>query len=80
MPSLGGIHERTPDASTSVRLGHHQAQVGDVLARRMGVAGQRDPADDAVRRLGDEDGRVGVAPHRAQIAPLLGRESASRRS
>ncbi len=41
-------------------------------ARGMGVAREREPADDPLPVLGDEDGRVGMPPHRPQVAPLVG--------
>ena len=47
----------------------------------MRVAGEREPADDSpVVVLGHEDGRVGVAPHGPQVAPLVARRCATRRS
>src|SRR4051794_6113978 len=72
-PLDGGSEQRPPDAPAADVLRDHQAEVGHVRARRVRVAGDAEPADDrAVRRaLRDEHGRVLVATHRPQVAPLL---------
>ena len=54
-----------------VARGDHQAEVGDVAAGAVRVAGDREAADDGAVVVGDVDGRVGVAAKRAQVAPLL---------
>ena len=64
----------------AVALRDHQPEVGHVRARRMGVARDRQAADDPPRRLRDEHGRVRRAADRAQVAPLVARRRASRRS
>ena len=43
-----------------------------MAARLVRVAGEREPADDRAVVLGDEDGRVGVAAQRPQVATLVG--------
>jgi len=46
-------------------------EIGDVFARRVGIARHGQPADDPVRALGDEHCGVGRAADRAQVAALL---------
>ena len=53
------VEQASTDAAPTVARGHHQAEVGDVRARRMDVTGEREPADDAVPVLGQVDGGVG---------------------
>src|SRR5579862_452419 len=66
------FQERPPHALAARVARDHQADVGDVRARRMRVARHRQPADQGpVRTLGDEHRGVRVAAHRLQIAPLV---------
>ena len=44
-----------------------------MAARRMLVTGDREPADDLALVFCDKDGRVRVAPDRAEVAALVGR-------
>ena len=53
------LEQRAADAAAAVARGDHQAEVGDVAARRVRIAGEREPPDDRAVVLGDEDGRVG---------------------
>ena len=53
------------------RGGDHQAEVGDVAARAVRVARDREPADDRAVVVGDEDGGIRVPAERAQVAALL---------
>src|SRR5919201_3046830 len=70
-PLDGGVEQRAPDPAAAVRRGHHQAEVGDVVARRVLVARDREAADDAALVLGDVDGGVRVAAERAEVATLV---------
>lgn len=60
---------------TTMARGNHQAQVSNVAARRMNVARERQPRNDAVAVLGHIDGRVRMTADGTQVAPLLGRAS-----
>ena len=60
------------DAAAAVRGGDHQAEIGDVTARRVLVTRDRQAPDDEPVVLGDEDRRVRIAADRAQVAPLVG--------
>ena len=71
-PLLSLPEQGRSDPAPAMLLGDHEAEVGDVPARWMGVAAEREPAHDAVRReLGDEDGGVVVSAQRAQEPSLL---------
>ena len=71
-PLLGLPEQGRSDSAPAMQGGDHEAEVGDVPARRVGVAAERQPADDAVgRELGDEHGGVVVAAQRAQEPPLF---------
>src|SRR5262249_10114040 len=59
------------DAAAAVRLRDHQAEVGNVTAGRMLVAGHGQPSDDHAVVVGDEHRRIWIAPDRAQVAPLV---------
>ena len=59
------------DAPTPVARGDHQAEVGDVGARGVWIAGERQAADDPVAVDGDEHRRVGMAAHGLQVAALV---------
>src|SRR4051794_25682991 len=72
-PADRRVEERGADAPPPVALGDHQAEVRDVEARRVRVAGEREPADDALGRLGDDDRGVAGAADRPDVAPLLAR-------
>ena len=76
-PLHGFPEQGRTDSAPAMAGGDHQAEVGDVLARRVRVAAERKPADDARARalgdLGDENRGVVVAPKRAQVPPLLAR-------
>ena len=65
------LEQGAADPAPAVAGGDHQPEVGDVAARRMRVAREREPADELAVRLGDEDGRVRVALQRPEIAPFL---------
>ena len=65
------LEQRPADPATPGRRGDHQAEVGDVAARRVRVARDRQPSDDPVVVLGDEHGRVGMAAHGAEVAALV---------
>ena len=54
------VEEHRPDAPPAMALGDHQAEVGDVPARRMRIARERQPADDRSVLLGDEHRGVGM--------------------
>ena len=71
-PSLGGGEQRGADAAAPVRRGDDEAEVGDVRARRVRVARERQPADDLAVELGDEERGVRVPAHRADVPPLVG--------
>src|ERR671937_2444987 len=70
-PLDGGVEQRAPDPAAAVRRGHHQAEVGDVVARRVLVAGDREAPDDAALVFGDVDGGVWVAAERTDVAALV---------
>ena len=71
-PRRGLGHECRSDALPAAARGDHQPEVGHVVARRMRVARDRQPADDALGGLCDEDGRVRVATEALQVAALVG--------
>ena len=71
-PRDGLFQQRPPDPAAPVAGGDHQAEIGHVAAGGMGIPPDREAADDPVRSLGDEDGRVRVAPQGAQVAALVG--------
>ena len=71
-PFVRGGEQGGADAAAPVLRGDREAEVGDVGARRMRVARQREPADDLAVDLGDEQRRVGVAADRADVPPLGG--------
>src|SRR5207302_1667685 len=50
----------------------HQAEIGDVPARGMLVARDREAADDPALVLRDEDGGVRIPANGPQVAPLIG--------
>ena len=54
------LEQCTADAAAAVPVGDHQAEVGDVAARLVRIAGDRQSPDDHAVFLGDEDGRVGM--------------------
>ena len=66
------LEQGAADAAAAVARGDHQAEVGDVAAGGVRVAGDREAADDGAVVLGDEHGGVRVALQRAQVAALLG--------
>ena len=66
------LEQRAADAAAAVAVGDHQAEVGDMAACLVRVPRDRQPPDDRAVLLGDEDGRVGMPPQRAQVATLLG--------
>ena len=70
--SSAASHQRAAGAPAAKSVRDHQAEVGDVPARRMGVARDREAPDDALRRLDDEHRRVRRAADGAQVAPLVG--------
>src|SRR5438270_357710 len=71
-PADRRFEECGADAAAAVRGGDHEAEVGDVGARGMLVARDRQAPDDGTLVLGDEDGGVRVASDRPQVAPLVG--------
>src|SRR5436309_2701505 len=60
-------------AAAAVPAPDHQAQGGHGRTGRVRVARDREPADDPLRRLRDEDGGMRRAADRAEIAPFGGR-------
>ena len=69
-PGDRGVEQRATDALPPVAGGDHQPEIGDVRARRVRVAGERQ-ADDPVAVRRDEHGRVGMAAHGLQVAALV---------
>src|SRR5205085_7331744 len=67
----GGRQQGPADAAATMPDRGQQAEVGDVAARRMLVAGDREAADELGVGLGDEDGRVRVAAQGAEVAALV---------
>ena len=68
----GRLQERRSHALTAGVERDHQADVGDMRARRMGITPDREPSDErAVVTLGDQDGRVRVPPQRLEEAALV---------
>src|SRR5581483_11998164 len=78
-PLLGREHQRPPGAAPPVCARDHQAEICDVAARRMRVAGDGEPADDRAVVLRDEHHRVGMPAQRAQIPALAGDAPPGRR-
>jgi hypothetical protein len=72
-PVLGLHHEGRSRAEAAMVAVDHQADIRDVIARGMRVARDREAADDRPVRFRNEDGRVRVAPDRAQVAALFPR-------
>src|SRR5262249_9232847 len=70
-PFDGLLEQPSADALTPVPGRHHQAESGHVMARRVGVAREREPADDPALVLGHEDRGVRGAPDSAQVPPFL---------
>ncbi len=58
-------------APAAMTRSDHQAEVCDMAARRVDVAGQREPRNDTPLVLGHVDGRVGVTTDGPQVAPLV---------
>ena len=70
--STAASQQRRPHALPAGVERDHQADVGDVRARRMRVAADREPADERpVVALRDEDGRVRIAAQRLEVAALV---------
>ena len=66
-PPLSLPEQGRSDSAPAMQGGDHEAEVGDVPARGVGIAAERQPAHDAVGRvLGDEHGGVVVAAQREQ--------------
>jgi len=70
-PGDRGLEERRADSASAMAFGNHQAQIGDVRARRVGIAGERQAPDDATAVDGDVDRGVGVAAHGLEVAALI---------
>ena len=70
---------RVPTPRRRWLVGDHEAEVGDVPARRVRIAREREAPDDRSSVLGDEHGGVGVALDRAQVPPLVRRRRATGR-
>ena len=75
----GLLEERSPDTAPPVTRRHHQAEVGDVAARGMKIAGEREPSDEAVPIGRDVDRRVGMPAHGPQIPAFIGDAPPGRR-
>ena len=65
------LEERAADAAAAMSGRDHQPEIGDVPARGVDVTREREPSDDLLPVLRDVDGGVRMAPHRAQVSPLL---------
>src|SRR5215204_1631441 len=74
-PLDGLLQQRSADAAPAEARRHHQAEVGHVTARGMGIPAEREPPDDATLRLRDEDRGVAVASERPEVAALVGHRS-----
>src|SRR5262249_29418129 len=70
-PFDGLLEQPSADALTPVPGRHHQAEIGHVMARRVGVTSEREPAHDPALVLGHEDRGVRGAPDGAQVPPFL---------
>src|SRR5262249_5968263 len=69
---LDGLFEQgAPDAPAPVPRCDHQAEVGDVRARWVRIASERQARDDAVLVLGHVDGRVRRPARGPEVAPLV---------
>jgi hypothetical protein len=66
-----GREQRATDSPPAMARRDHEPDVGDVGARRVRVAGEREATDDPVGVDGDEDGGVGVATDGAKVSPLV---------
>jgi hypothetical protein len=73
-PIHRGGEQRATNSPPAVARRDHEPEVGDVGARRVRVARERDATDDpvGVGVDGDEDGGVGVATDGAKVSPLVG--------
>src|SRR5205823_2335703 len=67
----GAVEERAADAVPAVLRGDHEAEVGDMRARGMRVAREREPAGDLSFSFCDEDDRIGMAADGADVASLV---------
>src|SRR5690242_7342039 len=56
------LEERASDSAAAVLLRNHQPEIGDVCARRMRVATDREAAHDSRGHLGYEHRRIAGAP------------------
>src|SRR5581483_2210248 len=71
-PLRGRLEQRAADASPPPLFRDHQAEVGDVRARRMRVARDRESRDDlAAVGLRDEDRGVRIAAQELEVPPLV---------
>ena len=70
-PGDGLLEQHRSDPLAAMALGDHQPEVGDVPARGVRIAREREPPDDAPAVLGHEHGRVRMALDRAQVPPLV---------
>jgi hypothetical protein len=71
-PGDRGLEKRPADSAPPVTRGDHHPEIRHVRARGMGVARERQPADDEVVVHGDEDGGIGVSTDCLQVATLVG--------
>lgn len=71
-PGGGLIEKCPPHAESPVGGCDHEAEVGDVAARRMNIAREREAPDERTAILDHEDSRVGVTSHSSQVATFIG--------
>jgi hypothetical protein len=70
-PRDRGVEKRCADASPTVGRRDHQAEIGDVLAGRVRIPGERQTPDDAVSVDRDVHRGVGMPPHGLEVATLV---------
>src|SRR5262249_57640926 len=61
-PFDGLLEQPSADALTPVPGRHHQAEIGHVMARGVGVTSEREPAHDPALVLGPQDPAASPAP------------------
>ena len=66
------LEEHRSDPLAAVGLGDHEPEVGNVPARRMRIAREREPTHEVRAVLRDEHGCIRMAMDRAEIPALVG--------
>jgi hypothetical protein len=70
-PVDGGFEQGASDSPAPMTRRDHHAEVGDVGARRMRVARERQATDDAIAVGRHQHSRIGVAADRLEVAAFV---------